>query len=81
MSTSAPLRQLERRHPVDHLAGKGEGFPTRGDDSDAGTPGEHLLNEGAAGVQQVFAVVHDQQQRAGGELLRESGLAGARLEG
>ena len=65
--------ELERGHPPGDLAGVPERLAARGQDDEIGTPRQELGGQGDDGVEDVLAVVEDEQDRPARELVDECG--------
>ena len=66
-------RKLERGHPPGDLAGVPERLAARGHDDEIGASRQELRGQGDDGVEDVLAVVEDEQDRPARELVDERG--------
>ena len=66
-------RKLERGHPPGDLAGVPERLAARGQDDEIGASRQELRGQGDDGVEDVLAVVEDEQDRPARELVDERG--------
>ena len=79
LETSQPVgrvvvsRKLERGHPPGDLAGLPERLAARGQDDEIGASRQELRGQGDDGVEDVLAVVEDEQDRPARELVDERG--------
>ncbi len=79
LKTSQPVRrvvvagQLERGHPPGDLAGMPERLAARGQDDEIGTPRQELRGQRDYGIEDVLAIVEDEQDRPARELVDERG--------
>ena len=53
--------RVERRHDVEVLTGEIERLPARGEQHDFGTRCEHAVRDGGGRIEQVLAVVEDDE--------------------
>ena len=65
--------KLERGHPPGDLAGVPERLAARGQDDEIGASRQELRGQGDDGVEDVLAVVEDEQDRPARELVDERG--------
>ena len=65
--------KLERGHPPGDLAGVSKRLAARGQDGEIGASRQELGGQGDDGIEDVFAVVEDEQGRPARELVHERG--------